>query len=164
MSYNPYTPQASGQAQSAANTFSYQYLPPAGTYTQNTPTTSPYPATYQTPYPTGITGYGSWHYPYGYVAQQAHTYGQRITASIPTAGVPSATGLQRTAYTGYASPYAPYRKDSAGLAATMSRSPRKQSNFKGLFAKERELNSTIPPDQDECIAFTSQKSNVWIWR
>jgi transcription initiation factor TFIID subunit 13 len=152
MSYSPHThPAAAGAAQGqdqaqAATTYSYGQYTTTGAYGQHAQTLTPYPTTYQTPYATGITGYGSWPYAYGYVAQQPHTYTSKPATSSSVA-VPSTSqvGPQRTTFTTYSSPYTPYRKDAGQTSSTSgtgttARGPRKQANFKGLFAKERELD------------------------
>jgi len=135
MAYSSYAPSNSSQPQ-AVTTYG-QYHPSAGTYTQ--PTSNP--STYPTAYTTGVTGYGSWHYPYGYVTQQGQSYASRPPGSgigVSTSGVSSS---QRPSFATYPATYSPYRKDSGQptslpASSAAARALRKQSNFKGLFAKE----------------------------
>lgn len=130
-----------GKTSSTQSTPTYgQYYTNTGAYPQ---AANPYAAAYQTPYAAGVSGYGSWPYPYSYVA---HPYSTTSVVASGTSAQISQLGPQRTTFTAY-TPYTPYRKDTSQatggqLASGVTRGPRKQSNFKGLFAKERELKST----------------------
>jgi hypothetical protein len=115
--------------------------PTPGTTTQVPATYAPttYPNPYQHPaqYPTtGITGYGQWPYPYRYVPQQHNPYAPR------PAGPSTAPPPQRNATFSTYTPYThSYKRDTLAPTATGSTTTRgirrQQSNFKGVFAKER---------------------------
>jgi hypothetical protein len=133
------TPQGSNQSRTTP-TYGY-HAPLTGAYAPGS-----YAATYQSAYTTGITGYGSWPYPYTY-AQQPSAYTPKPVTSTAAAssstGVVSQAGPQRTTFS-YAPPYTPYRRDtqpSSNTATnTTSRASRKPANLKGLFTKECELS------------------------
>jgi hypothetical protein len=128
MTTNPYG-QTTGQQTAAPTILSYGqfHQPHAGTY----PAPTGQYATYQTtPYATAVTSYGSWHYGYGYMPAPPHAYGAR-PSTITESSTAAASTPQR--YT-----FSAYRNPTAATPPTTGRAPRKQSHFKGIFAKERE--------------------------
>lgn len=124
---------------------------PYGAYHTATPGTYGQPGTYPTPYQatgayqTGVTGYGAWPYPYSYAPQQhpqssAHAQRPTLQTSVtPTSSTPAAPPLpQRSTFTSYTPSYLRESVAAAATGGATGRGSRKQSNFKGLFAKERE--------------------------
>jgi hypothetical protein len=117
------------------------YRPSSGVF-GSYPATAAYPGA--AAYQTGVTGYGSWPYQYGYVSQHAQSRPTIPTATAPTPTF-SPTVPQRSTFT----PYTPtYPRDTVavatttsvggGVAAGVGRPPRKQTtSFKGSFTKER---------------------------
>jgi hypothetical protein len=138
-STNPYMQgQAAGQPPAAPTILSYGqfHQSPTGAYVQQPQPAGQF-ATYQTtPYATAVTSYGSWHYAgYGYVHPQSHAYGARPSTSTSTSEA-TATPIASQRFT-----FPAYRQPAA-TAPTTGRGSRKQSHFKGLFAKERELTAS----------------------
>ena len=115
------------------STYSYTHPQTPGAYPY---TTGAYPG-------TAVTGYGAaWPYSYSYYQHQATSTLPKpvATQSTATAGTTTLpTNAQRTTFTAY---NPTYTRDSAGTgaAAGASRAYKKQSNFKGLFTKERVSN------------------------
>ncbi|KAF8503442.1 TFIID-domain-containing protein [Russula emetica] len=131
-----YTSQA-GQHPAASgaypySTYSYTHPQTPGAYPY---TTGAYPG-------TAITGYGAaWPYSYSYYQHQPSSL-PKPAASQSTTTLP--TNAQRTTtFTAYNPTYS---RDSAGTAVASGPSARaykKQSNFKGLFTKERASQSRL---------------------
>jgi transcription initiation factor TFIID subunit 13 len=116
------------------STYSYTHPQTPGAYPY---TTGAYPG-------TAVTGYGAaWPYSYSYYQHQATSTLPKpvATQSTATAGTTTLpTNAQRTTFTAY---NPTYTRDSAGTGAAAgasSRAYKKQSNFKGLFTKERASN------------------------
>jgi transcription initiation factor TFIID subunit 13 len=143
MSYPHYTPPAGGHPTSTT----YPY----GTYHPGAYSSTAGAYTYQTPaYQTGVTGYGWPTYPYGYLPHPLHT-GTAGTATAQTATAVTAQPQTTTTLTPTVAPQRPatltaytptYTRDNVTTATTTTAAPRaarKQANFKGLFAKEREF-------------------------
>jgi transcription initiation factor TFIID subunit 13 len=144
MSYTPYTPTPPPAGQTAASSATYAY----GSYPYSHPQT---PGTYTYPagaYQAGVTGYG-WTYPYSYVPQhpQAATLqtprAQGVQAPVaPYTPATTPTPQRTTTFTAYAPNYAKENVSSSTQTQTgAGRGGRRQSNLKGLFTKERKLNS-----------------------
>jgi len=114
------------------STYSYTHPQTPGAYPY---TTGAYPG-------TAITGYGAaWPYSYSYYQHQPSSL-TKPAVSQSTATLP--TTAQRTTFTAYNPTYS---RDSAGTGAasgTSARAYKKQSNFKGLFTKERASNPASP--------------------
>jgi transcription initiation factor TFIID subunit 13 len=113
------------------STYSYPHPQTPGAYPY---ATGAYPG-------TAVTGYGAaWPYSYSYYQHQPTSSLSKpatvqATATTATATVPTST--QRTTFTAYNPTYS---RDNAGAGAAngpSSRGYKKQSNFKGLFTKER---------------------------
>ena len=140
-----YTSQA-GQHPAASgaypySTYSYTHPQTPGAYPY---TTGAYPG-------TAITGYGAgWPYSYSYYQHQPSSL-PKPAASQPSTTLP--TNAQRTTtFTAYNPSYS---RDSAGTAVASGPSARaykKQSNFKGLFTKERACQS--------CLVMYSSRFNL----
>jgi transcription initiation factor TFIID subunit 13 len=107
------------------STYSYTHPQTPGAYPY---TTGAYPG-------TAITGYGAaWPYSYSYYQHQPTSL-SKPAASQSTPTLPA--NAQRTTFTAYNPTYS---RDSAGTGVASGPSARaykKQSNFKGLFTKER---------------------------
>lgn len=157
MSYYP-PPNGSG------TTYPYSAYHPQtpGTYPSSHPQTpGAYPTTSYQAYPgTAVTGYGAWPYAYSYFPQQQASHVPLTTSKPPaSAAAVASTSTATTSYTPSAHSPAPqsqpqlqrvapaptaytftptYTRDSVGAANTGAgaRGGRKQSTFKGLFAKE----------------------------
>ncbi|KAI0302161.1 transcription initiation factor IID, 18kD subunit-domain-containing protein [Russula brevipes] len=129
-----YTPQT-GQHPTASGAYPYSTYP----YT-HPQTAGAYPYTAGAHPGTAVTGYGAaWPYSYSYY-QHHHTSAlpkpatTQPTVTAGTAALPA--NAQRTTFTAYTPTYS---RDSAGAGVAggpSSRAYKKQSNFKGLFAKE----------------------------
>lgn len=123
-------PAASGAYPYSTYSYTHAQTPGAYPYTPGT-----YPG-------TAITGYGAgWPYSYSYYQHQPSSL-PKPAASQPITTLP--TNAQRaTTFTAYNPTYS---RDSAGAAVasgTSARAYKKQSNFKGLFAKERAFQSRL---------------------
>lgn len=142
MSYPHYTPSAGGHPPPTSTTYPYgAYHPPHGAYGH--PQT-PGAYSYQAPaYQTGVTGYG-WTYPYSYVPHPAvHAQGPQtiapITANVTTTSAPPPAPQRSTTFTSYTPSYLRETVPVASSGGATGRGSRKQSNVKGLFTKEREV-------------------------
>jgi transcription initiation factor TFIID subunit 13 len=149
MSYPQYTsPSPAGHPPPTSTTYPYGAYP--GAYTQ-----TPGGYTYQAAgYQAGVTSYG-WTYPYSYIP---HTQSyQTSTAATPTAPAPAIAVAQTpttaTTATTTAAPrtttftsYTPtYLRDNLSSSNLTGRSSKKQSNYKGIFAKEcKSQSGSIP--------------------
>ena len=144
MSTSQNVPPTSQQATTPSYTYS-TYHPPTGAY-GHPQTAAAYSNPYQAAsYPTGVTGYGAWPYQYSYVPQQ---HPQSTLQSLRPSTVLPATA---TTFTPTFSPSLPPRSTFTPYTPTYSRdvvttptapatgrgSRKQQSNFKGLFSKER---------------------------
>jgi len=120
------------------STYSYTHPQTPGAYPY---TTGAYPG-------TAVTGYGAaWPYSYSYYQHQPTASLSKPAATQPTTTSGTTTlptTAQRTTFTAY---NPTYTRDSTGTtsvaAGASSRTYKKQSNFKGLFTKERAPSSPI---------------------
>jgi len=120
------------------STYSYTHPQTPGAYPY---TTGAYPG-------TAVTGYGAaWPYSYSYYQHQPTSSLPKPPATQPTTTSGTTTlptTAQRTTFTAY---NPTYTRDSTGTssvtAGASSRAYKKQSNFKGLFTKERAPPSPI---------------------
>jgi len=120
---------------------------PYNAYANYSQTPGGYPTSaYQTAYPpTAVTGYGAtWPYPYSYYPPPQQPQ-QSIagtpkpampTPSVTTPTVPAAPPPPRAAPAPATYTFTPSYTPATGVGASSGRSARKQSTFKGLFAKE----------------------------
>lgn len=117
------------------STYSYTHPQTPGAYPY---TTGAYPG-------TAVTGYGAaWPYSYSYYQHQptgslSKPATAQATAATPTTTV--STSTQRTTFTAYNPTYSRENAGTGVASGTSSRGYKKQSNFKGLFTKERAFNS-----------------------
>jgi transcription initiation factor TFIID subunit 13 len=122
------------------STYSYTHPQTPGAYPY---TTGAYPG-------TAVTGYGAaWPYSYSYYQHQPTSSLAKPAATQPTTTSGTTTlptTAQRTTFTAY---NPTYTRDSTGTtsvaAGASSRAYKKQSNFKGLFTKERAPPSPVLP-------------------
>ena len=117
--YGPYHLQTLGIYPHPQTPGAYSYQPPAG-------------------YATGVTGYGAWPYSYSYMPQtqpSAYTRPQQTTPATSNSTTYAPPVAQRSTFTSYTPSYVKESTTTTGGAT--GRAPRKQANFKGLFAKER---------------------------
>jgi transcription initiation factor TFIID subunit 13 len=132
-----YTSQTGHPTASGAypySTYPYTHPQTAGAYPY---TTGAHPG-------TAVTGYGAaWPYSYSYYQHHPTSALPKPATTQPTATAGTAAlpaNAQRTTFTAYTPTYS---RDSAGAGVAggpSSRAYKKQSNFKGLFAKERASN------------------------
>ena len=160
MSYTPYTstPPPAGQTATPSATYTY------GAYPYSHPQT---PGTYTYPagaYQAGVTGYG-WTYPYSYVPQHPQaprTQGVQtpVTPYTPTATTP--TPQRTSTFTAYTPSYTKENVSSSTQTGA-GRGGRRQSNLKGLFTKERKLNSFFYRKCfiNHATLYYSEKPDVW---
>jgi len=168
MSYQGYTPAppAQGNApatttatpQATATTYPYSAYHPSAYAHPGTPGAYSYPAG---AYQTGVTSYG-WPYPYSYMPQHpaqaaaqaavvaahtqarpagvtmAQTQSQSTLPAATTAHVQTAASTPIPQRTATFSAYTPSYPRETVPVHSGGRGGRKQSNFKGLFQKERE--------------------------
>jgi hypothetical protein len=147
-------PAASGAYPYSTYSYTHPQTPGAYPYTPGT-----YPG-------TAITGYGAaWPYSYSYYQHQPSTL-PKPAASQSTTTLP--TNAQRTTtFTAYNPTYS---RDSAGTtvaSGTTARAYKKQSNFKGLFTKERASRSCLVMCSSQFNvrpSFSSSQPDVWLWR
>ena len=155
-----YYPSQSGQHPAASGAYpysTYSYPQTAGAYPY---TAGAYPG-------TAVTGYGAaWPYSYSYYQPSSllKPATSQPTASAPTTALP--TGTQRTTFTAYNPVYPRETPATAAPSGTSSRGYKKQSNFKGLFTKERAFSvaswlSLVA--HNEATRFSSQP-DVRFWR
>lgn len=155
MSYPHYTQPGNQQQPPTSATYPYgAYHPPApGPYGHPHPQSQQgYPNPYAAPgpYQTGVTGYG-WPYQYSYIPQQQQQQHPQSTVPRPavqatqpvavqgasTSAIPPAP-QRSTTFTSYTPSYLRESVTAASTGGATGRGSRKQSNFKGLFTKERE--------------------------
>ncbi|KAK2466893.1 hypothetical protein APHAL10511_001151 [Amanita phalloides] len=142
MAYPHYTASSGAHPPPTSTTYPYSAYHPTALSGYGHPQT-PGAYSYQAAgYQTGVTGYG-WTYPYSYVPQHPQSAVQRLQPQTP-----ASVGAQTTATTAPSVPqrsstftsYTPsYVRDSVAAAATggaTGRGSRRQSNLRGLFAKE----------------------------
>jgi transcription initiation factor TFIID subunit 13 len=172
MSYPTYPLTQPGQQ---ATTFPYGYPGAYGQALTHTPGTTTYPSAYSSHgYPTtGVTGYGTWQYPYNYVPGSQHHI-QTAGASRPfiqTVGVPTAastptpvsTTPRTTTFTAYTPSYLRESVTAASTGGATGRGSRKQTSFKGMFTKEREWALIILYDFWLTSMILSEEFDVRFW-
>ncbi len=113
------------------STYSYTHPQTPGAYPY---TAGAYPG-------TAVTGYGAaWPYSYSYYQHQpasSLTKPAATQSTVPAGTTTLPTSAQRTTFTAYNPTYSRDSTGTSAAAGSSSRAYKKQSNFKGLFAKER---------------------------
>ena len=135
---NPMAYYTSQTGQHPAASGAYPYSTYSYTHPQ-TPGAYPYTAG---AYPgTAVTGYGAaWPYSYSYYQHQPASSLSKPAATqstVPAGTTTLPTSAQRTTFTAYNPTYSRDSTGTGAAAGSSSRAYKKQSNFKGLFAKER---------------------------
>lgn len=160
-----YYPSQAGQHPAASGAYPYN------TYSYTHPqTTGAYPYTAGAYPGTAVTGYGAaWPYSYSYyqhppASSLLKPATSQSTSTAPTTAVPA--GTQRTTFTAYNPVYPRETPAAAATSGTSSRGYKKQSNFKGLFTKERAFSAASQLSliaHKEATRLSSQPY-VWFWR